>query len=130
MSQFKPRKRCIPLAAIASLILVLTTATSAWAYRMIEQLEDAHELRLIDVNLPGGATGLVRFLACDGCAMVSLRVTHRTTYYCDDTQMSLADFLQVTETIRLTADGTYLTGVSVFFDVASQRVNRLKLFRY
>jgi hypothetical protein len=130
MDRFNATKPNKPRAVVTLSILALAIASNAWAYRVVEQLENAYELVLSDVRLPSGVTGSVDFRACDDCALLSLRVTHETTFYIDDIPMNLADFLEAAEIIRQTTNAKGDASVSVFFGIASQRVNRLKLYRY
>ncbi len=130
MSNFTSMTARISKAVVATSILGLTTMTNAWSYRIVEQLEDAYELGLDDIKLPGRLTGLVSFTPCNGCALLALRVTPETAYYIDEIEMTLADFLNAVEAIRLTAHADDFTGVGVFTDVKSQLLTRLKLYRY
>ena len=130
MGNFDSMTVRISIAVIAMSILGLATMTNAWSYRIVEQLEDAYELELDDIKLPARLTGLVSFTPCNGCALLTLRVTPETTYSIDEIEMTLADFLNAAEVIRLSADADDFTGVGVFSDVESQYVTRLKLYRY
>ena len=109
------------------LILLSSSMSSAWAYRVIEQTEDAHELVLGEVALPLGVTGSVIFKLCEDCTTTSLRVTSATSYFVNGAALELKDFLESAEAIRQTNGGNQNTAVYVFFDLESQRVNRLAL---
>ena len=109
------------------LILLSSSMSSAWAYRVIEQTEDAHELVLGEVALPLGVTGSVIFKLCEDCTTTSLRVTSATSYFVNGAALELKVFLESAEAIRQTNGGNQNTAVYVFFDLESQRVNRLAL---
>ena len=130
MDRFNATKLSKTRAVVTLSILGLAIASNALAYRVVEQLEDTYELVLSDVRLPSGVTDSVDFRACDGCALLSLRVTHETTFYIDDILMSLGDFLDTAEIIRQSTSADGDASVGVFFGIASQRVNRLKIYRY
>ena len=112
---------------IVSLALAAATASPAWAYRVLEQLEQAYELQLGQVRLPDRSTGSVIFTACDSCRTMSLRVTEGTVYSIDETLVDLADLRRRADSLLATIDGSKRAGVFVFYDPASLRVTRLIL---
>ena len=114
-------------ALIAALALVLSSISSAWAHRVIEQTEDAYELVLGEVRLPLGQTGSVIFRPCPACTVTSLRVTRATTYFVNGVPLEFPDFLAAAEAIRRISRGSQNTAVYVFFDIESRRINRLKI---
>ena len=114
-------------AIFATLALLLGSISSAWAYRVIEQTEDAYELVLGEVSLPRGVSSSVIFKACPVCTMTSLRVTSATTYFVNGTPLEFPDFLEAATAIRQMDGGNRNTAVYVFFDIKSRRVNRLEL---
>ena len=114
-------------ALIATLILLASSLTSAWAYRVIEQTEDAYELTLGEVSLPRGAAGSVIFKPCPDCNTTSLRVSGDTRYFFNGSSLELEDFLAAAEAVRQQDGGNSNTAVYVFFDIGSKRVNRLML---
>ncbi len=106
---------------------LLAATSSAWAYRIINQPEAAHELDLIQVRLPAGPQGNVVFQACDTCRTTAMRVTDQTTYFANGTQMGLADLRDIVEDLLATTVGREDTLVYIYYDVASLRVNRLAI---
>ena len=68
-------------ALFATLIVLAGSLSTAWAYRVIEQPEDAYELMLGEVSLPRGVAGTVIFKPCAECTTTSLRVTSETAYF-------------------------------------------------
>ncbi len=114
-------------ALIVALALVLSSLSSAWAYRVIEQTEDAYELVLGEISLPLGQTGSVIFRPCPACTITSLRVTRATTYFVNGAPLEFPDFLEAVEAIRRISRGSQNTAVYVFFDIESRRINRLKI---
>ncbi len=114
-------------ALFAALALLLGGITSAWAYRVIEQTENAYELVLGEVSLPIGETGSVIFRPCPACTITSLRVTRATTYFVNGVPSEFADFLKAAEAIRRISRGSQNTAVYVFFDIESRRINRLAI---
>ncbi len=115
------------LALSATLALLLSSISSAWANRVIEQTEDAYELVLGEVSLPLGQTGSVIFRPCPACTVTSLRVTSATTYFVNGVPLEFPDFLEAVETIRRISRGEQSSAVYVFFDMESRRINRLKI---
>ncbi len=114
-------------AIFATLVLLFGSLSSAWAYRVLEQTEDAYELMLGEVSLPRGVAGTVIFKPCPDCNTRSLRVSRETLYFVNGLALELADFRAAAEVIRQTNGGNQNTAVYVFFDIDSQRVNRLML---
>ena len=114
-------------ALIAALALVLSSISSAWAHRVIEQTEDAYELVLGEVRLPLGQTGSVIFRPCPACTVTSLRVTRATTYFVNGVPLEFPDFLAAAEAIRRISRGSQNTAVYVFFDIESRRIIRLAI---
>ena len=114
-------------AIFAMMAVLLGGISSAWAVRVMEQPEDAYELVLGDVSLPSGVPGSVRFRACPTCGTTSLRVTSATTYFVNGTRLEFPDFSEIAVAIRQMDGGNDNTAVYVFFDIESQRVNRLAL---
>ncbi len=114
-------------AIFATLVLLLGSLSSAWAYRVIEQTEDAYELMLGEVSLPRSAAGTVIFKPCPDCNTTALRVSAETLYFVNGSPMELSDFLARAEEIRKMDGGNQNTAVYLFYDVDSQRVNRLML---
>lgn len=114
-------------AIFATLVLLLSSLSSAWAYRVLEQVEAAHELVLGEVSLPRSAAGTVIFKPCPDCNTTALRVSGETQYFVNGSPLELADFLARAEDIRKLDGGNRNTAVYLFYDVDSQRVNRLML---
>ena len=114
-------------ALFATLTLLLGSISSAWAYRVIEQTEDAYELVLGEVSLPRGESSSVIFKPCPACTITSLRVTSATTYFVNGVPLAFPDFLEAVEAIRRISRGNGNTAVYVFFDIESRRVNRLEI---
>ncbi len=114
-------------ALFVALTLLLGSISSAWAYRVIEQTEDAYELVLGEVSLPRGESSSVIFKPCPACTITSLRVTRATTYFVNGVPLTFPDFLEAVEAIRRISRGSLNTAVYIFFDIESRRVNRLRV---
>ncbi len=112
-------------AIIAIMVLLLGGISSAWAYRVIEQTEDAYELGLNEVLLPLAVTGSVTFNPCPTCPTDSFHVPPATTYSVNGTPLEFKDFLEAVQAIRKMDGGNQNTAVYLFFDIESRRVNRL-----
>ncbi|HEX9875822.1 MAG TPA: hypothetical protein VGC50_04130 [Gammaproteobacteria bacterium] len=112
---------------IATVALSLSTLSSAWAYRVLDQIENAYELTLGVVTLPAGSSGSVIFTACETCRTTSLRVSAETTYFANGSQVSLADLRGLADRLRATAAGRERTAVYVFYDPRTLQVTRLAL---
>jgi hypothetical protein len=113
---------------VAAIALSLGVMSQASAYRVIEQLETAYELRLGVVTFPGDANGSVIFTPCSTCRTMSLRVSDQTRYFIAGQLVDLADFRERVDALRATIDGQQ-RGVFIYADNESLRVTRLALGR-
>lgn len=109
---------------VAGLVMI---SSSAWAYRVIDLPENAYELSLGVVTLPDSDRGSVIFTLCDDCRTMALGVTNETRYFVNRTPMSRDELREVASRRRATSAGRADTGVVVFYDTASLRVNRVVL---
>ena len=112
---------------LATLILLLGSVGSTWGYRVLEQAEEAYELALGEVSLPRGAAGTVIFKPCEECNTTSLRVSGETLYFVNGSPFEISDFLEIAKEIRARDGGNQNTAVYIFYDIESERVNRLML---
>ena len=109
------------------LIIAASNMSSAWAYRVIEQIESSYELILGEVSLPRAESGSVTFTPCADCKATSLRVSSRTTYLVNGAAYEFEEFLSAAEAIEEIAGGSQNTAVYLYFDSASGHINRLAL---
>lgn len=114
-------------ALITVTALALGATSSAWAYRVLEQIEDAYELSLGAVRLPADERATVVFTACESCRTTALRVTEATRYFANSAELPLADLREIADDLRATSEGRSSSLVYIYFDIASMRVNRIKL---
>jgi hypothetical protein len=108
--------------AVLATLLVLTAPLDAFAARTMIPKEDAYEVLLADVVLPGGAGGSVVFTPCADCSSLSFRVTAETGYLFNSTAVALVDL----KLAALAADPN-ATGVYVFVDRETTRVSRIAI---
>lgn len=80
------------ITVFSILFLAFSGIVNAAALRVLEQPEDAYELKLGEVSLPDRSGGSVIFKACDDCRTTALRVTNTTTYEVDGQAVDLAAF--------------------------------------
>jgi hypothetical protein len=112
---------------LAAALFLMSSLSTAWALRVLEQPEESYELVLRDVILPGSEAGSVIFTPCSGCNSVALRVTASTRYLVEGKPAKLEDLLKAAESLRQNGDASTNTAVYVYYDVESKRVNRLAL---
>lgn len=117
------------LRTIIAILVILSSASSAWALKIVSQPESSVELTLADLTLPDGTSGSIRFRTCSTCKFTALRVTAATKYLVDDRELALEDFLLTAAGIRDQRGAAESTFAGVFVDVASQNVNRIALSR-
>lgn len=113
------------LATVAAAAAAMLLPGTAAAVRVVSQPEGAYEVRLGAVVLPGSTAGHVIFTPCSGCDPVSLRVGASTTYTVNGAAVAFADFIAAAEGFRRLDGGNDNTGIYVFYDVDTRRVNRL-----
>jgi len=116
---------------IRKLIIVVTglvtVSSSAWAYRVLEQIEDSYELPLVAVELPRSANGNIVFQLCEECRTTALRVTNETRYIANGAPIALVDLRELAAQVRTTTEGRDQADVYINYEIASLRVNRVRL---
>ena len=112
-------------------IIVVTglvmASSSAWAYRVLDQIEDSYELSLMVVELPASENGTVSFQACEECRTTSLRVTSATQYVANGQPVELSELREIAAELRATADGRDRAAAYINYEIASLRVTRVRL---
>ncbi len=111
----------------AFVLLALSGAAHAAAVRVIEQPEDAYELRLAEVRLPGNLDGSVTFRACSDCRTTALRITPATVFQVNGQRADLESFSEAAHALRGRRGGAAGTAVYIFFKVDSRLATRLVL---
>ena len=111
---------------IAASCLWLSTG---WSYRIVEQLEDAYELSIADLNLPDRANGSVSFQPCAGCAIVSLRLQAGSVFRVDGVELDFADFLSAVTRIQDSDGSENRAIVGVFFSASTGVLTRIEVFQ-
>lgn len=108
------------------LAALLAIAAMGPAMAALQAIEQAYELRLDQVTLPGSPGGRLVVRRCAGCAPVLLQVTATTQYYISSqpTAVSLQELLDAAESSPLRK-----SLLNVFYDPATRRVTRLRLER-
>ncbi len=117
--------RFIQTIAIAAILAFGVTASIAHGARIIAQEEDAYELALGDVNLPGSTAGTAIFKPCSDCKTQSMRVTHTTVYQVGGRMVSYADFMNAAEEYRKRDGGARATAIYLFYNIKSRRITRI-----
>ncbi len=116
---------------IRKLIIVVaglvTVSSSAWAYRVLEQIEDGYELSLVVVRLPLSENGTIVFQVCEECRTTALRVTNATRYFANGAPIELRELRELAEDLLATAQGRDRADVYIHYDIESLRVNRVRL---
>ncbi len=112
------------ILVVAGLVFV---SSSASAYRVLEQIEDSYELPLMAVELPRSANGTVVFQACEECRTIALRVTNETRYVANGAPIELEELRELAATVRTSAEGRDRAAIYITYEIASLRVNRIRL---
>jgi hypothetical protein len=108
------------------LAALLAIAAMSPAMAALQAIEQAWELRLDQVTLPGDHGGRLVVRRCAGCAPVLLQLTATTQYYLSPQPqgVSLQELLDAAESLPLRN-----SLLNVFYDPATRRVTRLRLER-
>jgi hypothetical protein len=106
-------------------LLVGAFASSAHAFRVIEDVENSVELELRELTLPSSPTGRVVYRTCEACPTVTQVVTQDTEYILNDVTLPLTEFVNAVEEIKTTPSVAARTIAGVFFDVHTERVTRV-----
>lgn len=114
---------------IVAIFLILSSATTAWALKVVSQPERGIELSLATLVLPSAVNGQIRYRTCEDCQVQQNRITGQTKYLIDRNEVPFADFVATADGIRQQGETAQNTYVGVFIDIASQNVNRIVLSR-
>jgi hypothetical protein len=112
---------------LATVVLSLGLLGNAFAFRVLEQVENAYELSLAQVELPADAGGALSFKVCDTCRTSVHQVTRATQYFLNGTAVTLDGLSSAAADIRKTPNGEDRTLVAVYVDIESQRVTRVAM---
>jgi hypothetical protein len=106
----------------AALLLAITTPAGA----ALQALEQAYELTLDQVSLPGSPDGQLVARPCANCPPVILRLSAQTTYHIrpDNTPVSWQDF-----SAAVRSGPRSKTRLAVFYTAEARQVTRLVLER-
>jgi hypothetical protein len=110
------------LVTLALLLLVDTAA----ALRVIEQVERAVELTLVQLRLPTDGT-TITFAECPTCGSSTHRLTDSTVLRANGQTLSLPEFLSVAAAIADKPEGAEQAMAVVFLDIATGRITRIEL---
>lgn len=108
-------------------LIVLLGLLAAPAMAALQALEQAVELRLDQVTLPGGPGSQMPVRRCADCPTMMLQVTAATTYYVSPSRTAVS--LQELKDAAAGSTPRQKTFLNVFFDPETRRVTRLVLDR-
>ena len=80
---------------VAALLASLSIAATADNY-IINQ---AYEIAVAELRLPGNEVGSVSFKDCNACAQLTIRVTTKTRYVLNNRDVTLTDFKKAVNAI-------------------------------
>ena len=106
---------------------LVTISSSAWAYRVLEQVEDSYELSLMAVELPRSENGTIVFQVCEECRTIALAVTNETRYIANGAPIGLEQLRELAAQVRTTAEGRDRAAVYITYEIDSLRVSRVRL---
>jgi hypothetical protein len=109
---------------LGTVALLLAFATAHGA-RLMEQPERPYELSLTQVTLPSSTSGALTIKPCESCPYTTHVLTSATEFYINDQPLPYAEFSQLTS--ELLGSRRERAFVTVFVDVTSERVTRVKL---
>lgn len=110
---------------IVAALVLLATAATAHAVRVIEQPERPYELSLAQLTLPSSTSGGLTIKTCETCSYTTHVLTSRTEFYVNGQLVPFAEFSRIAESLGSAQRES--TFVGVFVNVESGRVNRVKL---
>jgi hypothetical protein len=98
-------------------------ATTAHAFRVIEEVENSVEIALRDVTLPENVNGSLSYRPCATCTTQTHSVSVETVYRLNGRTLSFEEFAAAIDELPASAEGRGLAGV--FFDLNTKRITRL-----
>lgn len=84
---------------IPILVIVLLASLSAAASAETYVINEAYEISVADLVLPGTVAGSVSIKECDACERRTIRVTSGTRYLLNDKDVSLADLRKAARSV-------------------------------
>jgi hypothetical protein len=106
-------------------LVVGLLASSASAFRVLEEVEGSVELALPELTLPDDTNGRVQYRACATCSNVTQSVTDETVYRLNGQVLGLVEFLAAIEDIRKTPSVENRAMAVVIYDLNTKRVTRV-----
>jgi hypothetical protein len=107
-------------------ICVLAAAGNRVEARTLEILEQAHELRLVNVTFPTGPAGSVIFRACGDCDTQAAAINTSTRFLTTAGPLGQQEFLARVADLRQT-NAAADTSLTIFCSVADGSVTRIVL---
>jgi len=95
------------------------------APRIVDQPEGSYELALAEVTMPRSITGMVAFKSCETCRTTALRVSGRTRYSVNGSEVAYGDFSEQLEDLRDVDDRSVFVGV--YYDLETNFVTRVSV---
>ncbi|MGI9258947.1 MAG: hypothetical protein ACR2QQ_08935 [Gammaproteobacteria bacterium] len=120
--------RKLLLSRLTVIVLLASFAASAWAYRVVELVEEAYEVGLEDLDLPARSPGNAVVRPCSGCTAIYLTLDGRTTFFIQDRPTDYATFFELTNEIRDSSSDPSSITFGVFYRPGSAIVTRIKLY--
>lgn len=108
-------------------LLAIGLVQPAVAVRITAQPESAYELTIPDVVLPIASPGILGLANCANCAAQTLQLVASTTFFIGTRQVEYEELRDAIRQLRTSTASMELADLSVFFDVGTRRVNRMRL---
>lgn len=102
-------------------------AASAVSAQTLQLTENAYELTLADITLPGSTVGTLIFRTCESCDPQSVQVDLNTAYISPQGPMPLADFRAFAAALRSSTEAGENILVTVFRSTGDSRVTRVRI---
>ena len=116
------RKAIVLFAALGSF-------QTAWAVRVLEQVESSFELSLALANLPAGGVGDVSFKTSDKCTVQSRLLTPSTRFFLNGHEVTATAFVEAAADARRQESANPRSLLMIYVDKKTQNVTRAALMR-
>ena len=112
------------ILTVAALAGVLGTAQAG---SILETVEYAAEVPLVELDVPSAEGGTLRFTPCSGCASQSVVMPSSTGYLLNNRPVTFEEFAAAVATAKSSTAIVNRSLAGLYFDAVSKRLTRIAL---
>lgn len=128
-TQFQFRFARLVFTSLWIIAVSSTPLAPSWGYRVVEQIEEAYELSIGELELPDRVSGSVTFRPCDTCSIISLRLQTSSRFRIDGTELDFTEFAAAVLRIQESDDSGNQAIAGVFISMSTGILTRIEVFQ-